>query len=77
MNPVFNLEPKYGVTILTREEWNKGPGTPPAVKGFVWFMDGSRTLEGTGVGVNGQSMGRRLSISLVFQAEVYEILVCV
>jgi ribonuclease HI len=45
-------------------------------------MNGSRTLEGTGAGVYGQSADRRLSISLgkhatVFQAEVYAILDCV
>jgi len=44
-------------------------------------MDGSRTAEGTGVGVYGQSVNRRLSIPLgkhatVFQAEVYAILAC-
>ena len=52
------------------------------VKGFVWFMDGSRTVEGTRAGVYGQSVDRRLNISLgkhatVFQAEVYVILACV
>ena len=56
--------------------------TPPAVKGFVWYTDGSRTAEGTGAGVYGQSVNRRLSIPLgkhatVFQAEVYAILACV
>jgi ribonuclease HI len=45
-------------------------------------MDGSRTEEGTGARVFGQSVNRRLSISLgkhstVFQAEVYAILACV
>jgi ribonuclease HI len=45
-------------------------------------MDGSRTAEGTGAGVYGQSANRRFSISLgkhatVFQAEVYAILACV
>jgi len=74
--PIFNLEPKYRVTMLTREEWTRGLGTP-AVKGLVWVTDGSRTLEGTGAGVNRKSVGRRLSISLVFQAEVYKILACV
>jgi ribonuclease HI len=44
-------------------------------------MDGSRTAEGTGAGVYGQSVNRRLSIPLgkhatVFQAEVYAILAC-
>jgi hypothetical protein len=52
------------------------------VSGLVWFTDGSRTEEGTGAGVFGQSVNRRLSISLrkystVFQAGVYAILACV
>jgi len=79
MKPVFNLEPKYRVTMLTREEWTRSPGTPPVVKGLVWFTDGSRTEEGTGAWVFGQSVNRRPSISLgkhttVFRAEVYAIL---
>ena len=62
--------------------WTRELGTPPAVKGLIWFTDGYRTVEGTGVGVYGQSVDRRLSISLgkhatVFQAEVYTILACV
>jgi hypothetical protein len=45
-------------------------------------MDWSRTAEGTGAGVYGQSADRRLSIALgkhatVFQADVYALLVCV
>ena len=64
MRPVFNLEPKYRVTVLTREECTRGLGTPLAVKGLIWFVVGSRTVEGTGAGVYGQSIGRRLSISL-------------
>jgi len=67
--------------MLTREEWTRGPGTSPVVKGVVWFTDGSRIKEGTGAGVHGQSSGRRLIISLeryatVFQAEIYAILAC-
>jgi hypothetical protein len=82
MKPVFNLEPKYRVTMLTREEWTRNPGTPPVVKGLVWFTDGSRTEDGTGAGVFGQSVNRKLSISLgkhttVIQADVYAILACV
>ena len=46
MKPIFNLEPKCRVTMLTREERTRGPGTSPAVKGLVWFADGSRTLGG-------------------------------
>jgi hypothetical protein len=82
MKPVFNLEPKQRFIMLTREEWTRGPGTPPVVKGLVWFTDGPRTVEGTGAGVYGQSADRRLSISLgkhatVCQADVYAILACV
>jgi hypothetical protein len=36
----------------------------PVVKGLVWFTDGSRMKEGTGARVYGQSVGRRLIISL-------------
>jgi hypothetical protein len=42
MRPAFNFEPKYRVTMLTREERTKGPGTPPIVKGLVRFTDGSK-----------------------------------
>jgi ribonuclease HI len=81
MRPFYNLEPKYRVTMLAREEWTRSPGTPPAVKGLVWYTDGSRTAEGSGAGVYGQSVNIRLSIPLgkhatVFQAEVYAILAC-
>ena len=80
MRPTFNFESKYRVTMLTREEWTKGTGTPPVVKGLVWFTDGSR-MEGTRAAVYGQSVGRRLNISLgryatVFQAEIYASLAC-
>ena len=74
MKPVFKLEPKYRVTMLIREEWTRGPRTPPAVKVLVWSTDGSRTAEGTGAGVYGQSLGKHAT---VFQAEVYAILACV
>jgi ribonuclease HI len=78
----FNLEPKYRVTVLTREDWTKGPGALPEVKVLVWFTDGSKMREGTGAGVYGQSLRRRLSFPLgryatVFQAEIYAILACV
>jgi hypothetical protein len=82
MRPAFNFEPKYRVIMLTREIWTKGTGTPPIVKGLVWFTDRSKMKDGTGVGVYGQSVGRRLSFSLgryatVFQAELYAILASV
>ena len=57
MKPIFNLEPKYQVTMLTTEEWTKGSGDPPMVKGLVWCTGGSRTAEGPGWG----SMGNQLT----------------
>jgi len=67
--------------MLTREDWTKATGAPPAVKGLVWFTDGSKMREGTGAGVYWQLIGRRLSFSLgrkatVIQAEIYAILAC-
>jgi len=81
MRLAINFEPKYKVTMLTRAEWTRGTGTPPAVKGLVWFTDEFRMKEGTGAGFYGQSVGKRLGIFLgsyarVFQAEIYGILAC-
>jgi hypothetical protein len=64
MRTAYNFEPKYRVTMLPREDWTKGTGTPPVVKGLVWFTEGSKMREGTRAGVYGQSVGRRLSFSL-------------
>lgn len=64
LRPVFNLETEYGVTMFTREEWTRRNEILSAVKGLVWFTDGSRTAEGTGAGVYGQFVGRWLSISV-------------
>jgi len=68
--------------VLIREESNRAPWTPPAVKGFVCFTDGSRTAEETGAGFCGQSADRRHSISLgkhstIFQTELYAMLASV
>ena len=41
--------------MLTREEFTRGLGSPPVVKGIIWCTDGSRTTEGTGAGVCWQS----------------------
>jgi hypothetical protein len=81
MRPTYNFEPRYRVVALTREDWTSGTGTPPNVKGHVWFTDGSRMREGTGAGVFGQPKGRRLSLPLgryttLFQAKVFAILAC-
>jgi len=53
MKLVFNLEPKYRVTMLTRQDWTRGLRTPPMVKGLIWFTDGSRSAVGTGQGSMG------------------------
>jgi hypothetical protein len=42
MRPAYNLEPKYRVMALTREDWTTCTGTPPIVKEHVWYTDGSR-----------------------------------
>jgi len=81
MRPAYNFEPQYRTTMLMREDWTKATRAPPAVKGLVWFTDGSKMREGNGAGVYGQSVGQRLSFSLgryatVFQAEIYAILAC-
>ena len=79
MRPAYNFEAKYRVTMFTRDEWTWRPGTPPAVKGLVWYTDGSKTRGEPGPeSTYGQSSGRTLSISLgkyatVFQAEIYAI----
>jgi hypothetical protein len=63
MRPAYNFEPKYRVIMLAREEWARGPGSPP-VEGLVWYGGGSRTHRGAGARVCGQSLDRRLSIPL-------------
>ena len=81
MRPAYKFETQNRVTMLTWEDWTKATGAPPAVKGLVCFTDGSKIREGTGAGVYGKSVGRRLSFSLgryatVFHAEIYAILAC-
>jgi hypothetical protein len=44
MKPVYSFHPKYRITTLTRDAWTRGHGTHPAVKGLVWYADGSKTL---------------------------------
>jgi hypothetical protein len=79
MRPPFNFEPKCRYTVLTREEWIRGPGTYCTVRRPVWYTEESRTLGGAAAREYGQSLGRRRSISLgkyatVFQVEIYVIL---
>jgi len=42
MRPAYNFEFQNRVTILTREDWTKATGAPPAIKGLVCFTDGSK-----------------------------------
>jgi hypothetical protein len=52
MRPVFNREPKFRVTMLAREEWTRGPGTPRVVKRahlvYRWVQD-SEAYRGWGL----------------------------
>lgn len=54
MKPALNFEPKHRVTMMTREDWTRGPGTPPAVKRLVWYTDGSKTLVAARARIYGQ-----------------------
>ena len=81
MRPAYYFESQYRVTMLTREDCTRATGAPPAVKGLIWFTDGSKMREETGAGVYGHSVGRRLSFPLgryatIFQEEIYAILAC-
>ena len=78
----FNLESQYIVILLLREVWTETAGVPPAIKGIVWFTDGSRMKAGTGRGVYMQSVGWMFSFSLgryatVFHADLFAVLACV
>jgi hypothetical protein len=56
MRPAFNLEPNYRVTLPKRRvEWR--------TRDSIGYTDGLTMMEGTGAGVCGQALGRRLSIS--------------
>ena len=53
MRSVFNWEPKYRVTMLTRDEWTRRPGTPPRVKGSSGLQMGPELRRETGLGYMG------------------------
>jgi hypothetical protein len=54
--PAYNFDPKHRVALMSREDWTIGTGTPPIVKGHVWFIDGSRMEGGPGMGSMGNLM---------------------
>jgi hypothetical protein len=35
MRPAYNFETKYRVTMLTKEQWTRGPVTPPTRQGLI------------------------------------------
>jgi hypothetical protein len=53
MRLIYNLKPRYRVVALTKEDWTTGTGTPPIIKGHVWFTDGSQMWGGTWARVYG------------------------
>jgi hypothetical protein len=82
MRLAYNFEPKYRVIMLTREEITKDLNLLLYLKGLSGITDGSKTQKVNGAGVYGQSLGRKLIISLgryttVFQAGIHAILACV
>jgi len=64
MRPACHLEPKYRVTMLTREDWTKGSGAPPEAKGLIWYTEGSKMREGTGARDYGQSVKKKAQLFL-------------
>ena len=62
MRPGFNLEPKYRVTTLTKEEWTRGPGTSPVEKD----SSGLQTSPGERRGPGLESMGNLREEDTVF-----------
>jgi len=73
MRLAFNLESQYSVIMLLREVGTETTGVPPAIKGLVWFTDGSRMKAGTGRGVYMQSVGWMFSFSLCRYATVFHV----
>jgi len=57
MRPAFNFEAKYRVTMLTKEEWTRGFGTPPAVKGARLVYRRVQDAVGGWRGLGSESMG--------------------
>jgi hypothetical protein len=71
----------FKVHLSSRHEWQIG-FNPDNKRGLVWYMDGSKTNEGMGVGVYkwGSRRGHNFSLghhTTVFQAEIYAIKACI
>jgi hypothetical protein len=81
MIPIHVHDKPFTIRFPDRSEWKKG-FQPGRNGGLIWFIDGSKTVKGTGSGVCCQGTMRELSFSLgqhtaVFQAEVYAIKACI
>ena len=74
-----NFDKNFEVTILPRENWSL-EALNIERKSINWYTDGSKTGEGTGLGVHGpntnlsESLGKTATI---FQAELQAIKICV
>jgi len=62
MWPGFNLEPKYRVTTLTKEEWTRGPGISPVEMDSSGLQMGPGRRRGPGL----ESMGNLWEEHTVF-----------
>jgi hypothetical protein len=56
MRPAYFFDSRYRVELLSRKDWTTGTGTPPIVKGRVWFTYGSRMGGELGLGSMGSPM---------------------
>jgi hypothetical protein len=80
MMPRYAFHKPFMVRVTSRSEWDRG-FVPIQQGGLIWYTHGSKTSEGTGAGVYGHGIRRKLTFSLgqytmVFQAEVYAIKAC-
>ena len=79
INKVYTIEKTYGIEIPDRDQWEQ---ESVKLNGLVYFVDGSKSPNGTGAGVVGAGGPRYgISISLgteatILQAEIYAILAC-
>ena len=77
MPNVYNFAFPFEIRISDRQEWSNGSEFEP--QAIVFYTDGSKTEEGTGLGVYGPSLryseGLR-HLSSVFQAEAGAIEIC-
>jgi hypothetical protein len=70
----------FTVRFPDRSEW-KDRFQPDRKGELIWYIDGSKTNKGTGVGVYGYGTRKKLNFSLVkyttvFHVEVYAIMAC-